>query len=228
MFREAAQASLTTSVLYNCDGVDAASGKRFHCWITDFAIPLDELCRAENANQGRCSLAAFCCMLRAAQHGFYLSDCHFFNFGVLLSETATEHLVVIIDAGSRGIHPEDLWSKPYINKTVMHKFWKVCEKVRASCDEVQELHILCGNLREVKTRLKRNINFAKFGPSPPRDPPPCLQAQLGVGILKDYVFTSSSSYTGIPLNSHALSDTLTYHTLSDTLTESKRDEISLS
>ena len=59
-------------------------------------------------------------------------------------------------------------------------------------------------------------------------PPPCLQAQLGVGILKDNVFTSSSSFTGIPLNSHALSDTLTYHTLSDTLTESERDEISLS
>ena len=38
VFREAAQASLTTSVLYNCDGVDAASGKRFHCWITDRAI----------------------------------------------------------------------------------------------------------------------------------------------------------------------------------------------
>ena len=59
VFREAAQASLTTSVLYNCDGVDAASGKRYHCWITDRTIPLDDFCRNNDAIKSRCSLAAF-------------------------------------------------------------------------------------------------------------------------------------------------------------------------
>ena len=102
-FREAAQVGLTTSILYNCDGVDADSGSRFHCWITDRTIPLDEFCRDDDAIKSRCSLAAFCCILRAALHGLYLSDCHFFNFGVQLTESATEHLVVIIDAGSRGL-----------------------------------------------------------------------------------------------------------------------------
>ena len=58
--------------------------------------------------------------------------------------------------------------------------------------------------------------------------PPCLQAQLGVLFEKPSVFPSSSSFTGVPLNYQALSDTLTYHALSDTLTESERDEISLS
>ena len=71
VFRKAAPLGLATHIHYNCEGRDADSGHRFHCWITDRAIPLDELCRAENANQGRCSLAAFCCMLRAAQHGFF-------------------------------------------------------------------------------------------------------------------------------------------------------------
>ena len=104
VFMEAAQVGLTTSILYNCDGVDADSEHRFHCWITDRTIPLDEFCRGDKAIKIRCSLAAFCCILKAALHGLYLSDCHFFNFGVQLTENATEHRVVIIDAGSRG-HP---------------------------------------------------------------------------------------------------------------------------
>ena len=101
VFIKTAQANLTTSVLYNCHGVDADSGRRFHCWITDRTIPLDEFCRFDKAIKTRCSLAA--CILKAAMHGLYLSDCRFFNFGVQLTENATEHLVVIIDAGSRGI-----------------------------------------------------------------------------------------------------------------------------
>ena len=139
VFMEAAPLGLTTSIYYNCDGVDADTGRRFHCWITDRTIPLDELCRDESAVKSRCSLAAFYCMLRAAQHGLYLSDCHFFNFGVHLSETATEHLVVIIDAGSRGIDCERLWAKSSINKAMMHKFWKACDEVSASCDKLKDM-----------------------------------------------------------------------------------------
>ena len=141
VFKKAAPLGLATRIHYNCEGRDADSGHRFHCWITDRAIPLDELCRAENANQGRCSLAAFCCMLRAAQHGLYLSDCHFYNFGVTIDDTenATEHLVVIIDAGSRGIHSESQWKKSDVNKYVMYKFWKACDEASVSCSWLKEL-----------------------------------------------------------------------------------------
>ena len=141
VFKKAAPLGLATRIHYNCEGRDADSGHRFHCWITDRAIPLDELCRAENANQGRCSLAAFCCMLRAAQHGFYLSDCHFYNFGVTIDDTenATEHLVVIIDAGSRGIHSESQWKKSDVNKYVMYKFWKACDEYSVDCSWLKEL-----------------------------------------------------------------------------------------
>ena len=104
VFKERTQANLTTSVLYNCHGKDVRSGRQFHCWITDRTIPLDEFCRFDEAIKTRCSLAAFCCILKAARHGLYLSDCHFHNFGVQLTDNSTEHLVVIIDAGSRGIN----------------------------------------------------------------------------------------------------------------------------
>ena len=120
VFMKAAQVGLTTSILYNCDGVDADSGRRFHCWITDRTIPLDEFCRDDDAIKSRCSLAAFCCILRAALYGLHLSDCHFFNFGVQLTESATEHLVVIIDAGSRGIHRDVPWKKSKINNYHSH------------------------------------------------------------------------------------------------------------
>ena len=69
VFMQAAQAGLTTGVLYNSDGMDAESGRRFHCWITDRTIPLDAFCRGDNAINIRCSLDAFCCILKAALHG---------------------------------------------------------------------------------------------------------------------------------------------------------------
>ena len=47
VFMEAAPHGLTTRIYYNCDGVDADTGHRFHCWITDRTIPLDEICRDE-------------------------------------------------------------------------------------------------------------------------------------------------------------------------------------
>ena len=55
----------------------------------------------------------------AAMHGLYLSDCHFYNFGILLTENATEHLVVIIDAGSRGILRDERWKKSIINNVII-------------------------------------------------------------------------------------------------------------
>ena len=35
--------------------------------------------------------------------GLLLSDCHFFQFGVRITDNDAEHEVVIIDAGSRGV-----------------------------------------------------------------------------------------------------------------------------
>ena len=136
VFRKTAPLHLTTSILYNCHGVDAHSDRRYHCWITERTIPLDEFCRDDAAIKQRCSLAAFVCILRAALHGLILSDCHFFNFGVLRTENATEHVVVIIDAGSRGIHPDTQWKKSEINTKVMHKFWKHCAKEFATNAEI--------------------------------------------------------------------------------------------
>ena len=136
VFRKTAPLHLTTSILYNCHGVDARSHRRYHCWITERTIPLDEFCRDAAAIKHRCSLAAFLCILKAALHGLILSDCHFFNFGVCLTENATEHLVVIIDAGSRGIHPDIQWKKSQINTKVMRKFWKACAKEYATNAEI--------------------------------------------------------------------------------------------
>ena len=70
----AVRLGVTTSILHEGGGVDETSGKHFHCWITDRCIPLDDLCRYEETMKSTCSLAAFCCILRAAQQRLYLSD----------------------------------------------------------------------------------------------------------------------------------------------------------
>ena len=59
VFREPWTSGLTTNILYECAGVDADSGRRLHCWITNRTIPLDEVCRDDDAIKSRCSLAAF-------------------------------------------------------------------------------------------------------------------------------------------------------------------------
>lgn len=129
VFAQASAFGITMPILYNCTGRDGT--KQYHCWITERAIPLNIFCHYEDADRQRCSLAAFHCLLKAASCGFYLSDCHFFNFGVKLTDSATEHVVVIIDAGSRGIHPDDKWPKSKLNATCMHKFWHACSKESA-------------------------------------------------------------------------------------------------
>ena len=139
VFMEASKSGLTTRILYNCTGIDADSRRRFHCWITERTIPLDEFCRYSGAIKSRCTLAAFRCILRATQHGLYLSDSHFFNFGVRLTESATEHFVVIIDAGSRGIDTEAQWKKSEINTRVMKKFWKACASESATNTDIQRM-----------------------------------------------------------------------------------------
>jgi hypothetical protein len=88
---------------------------------------LDKFIKLDCADPQQCALGAFVCLLKAAQCGLYLSDTNFFNFGVNMTGFATEHSVVIIDAGSRGWRPDDpRWSKKEINITIMKQFWKHC------------------------------------------------------------------------------------------------------
>ena len=135
IFTKASKHNLTTSILYNCHGVDDDTGCIYHCWITDRTIPLDDFCRKDGVSKSKCVLAAVYCLLRATMQGFYLSDCHFYNFGVVLNENATDHLVVIIDAGSKssaasafldGVTYEP--KKGDINTEVMYKFYKACDE----------------------------------------------------------------------------------------------------
>ena len=107
VFRAGAELGLTTCLLYEATAVDDNSQRRWHCWITDRTVPLNVICRYDDTIKSQCSLAAFCCILGAAQRGFYLSECNFYNFGVLLTDNAEEHHVVIIDAdGIMDMHPE--------------------------------------------------------------------------------------------------------------------------
>ena len=138
VFTEASKRGVTTRMLYKARGLDAVTRQQYHCWITDRTIPLDELCRYEDINRKRCSVAAFHCMLKAAQLGLYLSDCHFYNFGLLVTNNAKEHHVVIIDAGSRGID-ERRWPKAEVKKKVMKKFWEHCSKELAASPEIQQI-----------------------------------------------------------------------------------------
>ena len=141
VFKEIADRRLTPRILYHARAVDEKSGKRFECWITERAIPLDDICKCENTIKSRCSLAAFRCILQAAQYGLYLSDCGFPNFGVQLDDSAEEHTVLIIDAGSRKIDSELQWTKGKVNDTFMHKFWKACAAEKAPCDSSSTMRV---------------------------------------------------------------------------------------
>ena len=65
-----------------------------------------------------------------------MSDCHFFYFGLRLTHDATEHDVVIIDAGSRDIECELPWMKSHVNKTIMKNFWAHCTQESATNDDI--------------------------------------------------------------------------------------------
>ena len=142
IFTRASTHNLSTNIYYNCGGVDDATNRLYHCWITDLVVPLDDFCRRDGVFKPQCVLGAVICLLNAAMQGYYLSDCHFYNFGVMLTENDTEHRVVIIDAGSRSgaalsfreYQTYEL-NKGYINIQVMKKFYKACEEEESRCDE---------------------------------------------------------------------------------------------
>ena len=96
IFTKASKHNLTTSILYNCHGVDDDTGCIYHCWITDRTIPLDDFCRKDGVSKSKCVLAAVYCLLNATTQGFYLSDCHFYNLGVVLNDLLREDRAVRI------------------------------------------------------------------------------------------------------------------------------------
>jgi len=126
-------ADVTPRILYECDGFHGDT--RYHCWITEQTIPLDEFARDSAADKQQCTLGAFICVLRAAMRGLRLSDCAFFNFGVRCNDSA----VVIIDAGSYGIKSNQQWSKGEVNSMTMNKFWRHAEKAQAENPQLKQL-----------------------------------------------------------------------------------------
>ena len=124
---------VTPRILYECNGFHGDT--RYHCWITERTIPLDEFARDPAADKQQCTLGAFICVLRAAMLGLRLSDSAFFNFGVRCSDS----VVVIIDAGSWGIDRNQQWSKGDVNLMIMRQFWKNADKAKAANPELRQL-----------------------------------------------------------------------------------------
>ena len=81
------------------------------------------------------------------------------NCGVKITSVATEHTVVIIDAGSRGLDP-DLWTKAQINGKIMKRFWQYVKKEGAPNIESEtkwrESHCWRERLRWAKTKWQRS------------------------------------------------------------------------
>ena len=121
---------LTPKLLYECIGIDG--NDRYHCWLMERCIPLHQFAVLQSTcSKNRCVLAACRCMARAALCRLLLSDCHYYNFGVRITPSATEHEVVIIDVGSKGI-AESVPSKGQVNQS-MHKLWTWSQKELQGC-----------------------------------------------------------------------------------------------
>ena len=114
----------TPKLLYECYGDDGHN--KYHCWVAERCIPLNQLVNVHGINKENCILAACRCLSRAAlgqASGFplLLSDCHFYNLGARITHSF-EHEVVIIDAGSRGV-ADSVPVKSQVN-CCMVKLWK--------------------------------------------------------------------------------------------------------
>ena len=114
----------TPKLLYECYGDDGHN--KYHCWVAERCIPLNELVNVHGINKENCILAACRCLSRAAlgqASGFslLLSDCHFYNLGARITDSF-EHEAVIIDAGSRGV-ADSVPVKSQVN-CCMVKLWK--------------------------------------------------------------------------------------------------------
>ena len=111
---------VSPTLLYECIGKDG--NDEYHCWVMERCIPLNQLAVLNRTWKDACVLTTSRCMARAALCRLLLSDCHYYNFGLRISPSATEHEVVIIDVGSRGIE-ESVPTKGSVNQG-MSKLWK--------------------------------------------------------------------------------------------------------
>ena len=137
VFERARNLDFTTCILLQAEAMDEDSGIVFHCWITEQCMPLSEVMSVSklfncfnkwelHIDKSKCCQAAYCCLLRAAQSCFYMTDCALQNFGVRIGHDAVHHIVVIIDVGSTDFERYE-WSKSDVDTHVMQKFWVHCE-----------------------------------------------------------------------------------------------------
>ena len=153
VFRQAYTLEVTTSILLEANAIDTDTTRNYHCWITDRCIPLNQLCDHHNINKINCSIGAYYCLLRAAVGNLYVSDCGFQNLGLVVNENATEHSIVVIDAGHNRI-TTSAWSKADVNTKVMKRFFKHCEEYGAAIPEIQRHWQQCHELHEPLQRAK--------------------------------------------------------------------------
>ena len=148
----------TLRILYNAHGYDGE--QLYYCWITDRTIPLDQLMNSGlPVDRERCVLAVLMLTSRCGLAGLRLSDCGFFNFGVLVDDKADAHTVLCIDAGSYGLadpYPANASGvKRKFNEEVAKKIMK---KAKTANVEVEQLHkVWCSEwqLEPAKQALER-------------------------------------------------------------------------
>jgi hypothetical protein len=121
-FDAIAHLCVATKILYRARGREYHRQKDsgWHCWVTERTTPLDEFLALPGAKKSQCVLAVVDCLVRCASEGLRVSDCAFFNLGVLRGPT--EDAVVLIDAGSYEVMPP--LAKNIINTKILGKVWK--------------------------------------------------------------------------------------------------------
>ena len=67
---------------------------------------------------------------------------------------ATEHSIVVIDAGNQAVKSEP-WAKSRVNSKIMHKFWTHCEHHGAEIPELQMHWRRCQTVSEAFSRARQ-------------------------------------------------------------------------
>ena len=120
------------------EGIGKDGDVEYHCWVTERCIPLHRLPTLSTCSKSACVLAACRCIATAALCRIHLSDCHYYNLGVRIASGATEHEVVIIDPGSRGV-ADSVPTKSDVSKS-MRKLWQWSkEEIHAEPTSTQQL-----------------------------------------------------------------------------------------
>ena len=161
VFRRGSPLGVTTSILFETTAIDTDTAQHYHCWITDRCIPLNKICKQHSVIPSNCAIGMYYCLLRAAASQLYITDCGFQNFGLVVND-ATEHSIVVIDAGYQPFKKQ-AWSKKEVNWKVMRKFWKFCEKESGVIPELQTHWRGCPTVSEALPRAKQE--WQKIGQS---------------------------------------------------------------